>query len=155
MTRAIWLGLFLLALPAAALAQSSPPPSATYCAGSTAGPWTPCSGGGSAPTTPSFVKPGSFTEVPLDIATTTTANTAVTAIIAGHRTAGGWIENPSTATTVICVNSITTAAFSSGACVGSNNGISPGQTFNIPANANAVSVISSDASHAYSGEGLQ
>ena len=60
-----------------------------------------------------------------------------------------------TATTVICVNTITTAAFSSGACIGSNNGLSPGQVFNIPPNANAVSVVSSDASHAFSGEGLQ
>lgn len=100
-------------------------------------------------------KPGTFTEVALDVATTTSANTAVTALIATHRSAGGWIENPITATTVICVNTITTAAFSSGACVGSNNGIAPGQVFNIPANANAVSVVSSDASHAFSGEGLQ
>jgi len=101
------------------------------------------------------VKPGTYTEVPLDVSTTTSANTAVTALIATHRSAGGWIENPPTATTVICVNTITTAAFSSGSCVGSNNAVSPGQVFNIPSNSNAVSVVSSDASHAYSGEGLQ
>lgn len=100
-------------------------------------------------------KPGTYTEVALDISTTTSANTAVNALSATHRSAGGWIENPITATTVICVNTITTAAFSSGACVGSNNGVAPGQVFNIPANANAVSVVSSDASHAFSGEGLQ
>jgi hypothetical protein len=104
---------------------------------------------------PTYTKPGTYTEVPLDVATTTSANTAVTALIATHRSAGGWIENPPTATTVICINTITTAAFSSGACVGSNNAISPGQVFNIPANANTVSVVSSDATHAFSGEGLQ
>jgi len=154
--RSLWIAVFLLFAPLAAHAQSTPNPVSTWCASSAAGPWTPCVGsGGGSPSSPSYIKPGTYTEVPLDIATTTSANVAVAALSAGHRSAGGWIQNPPTATTVICVNTITTAAFSSGACIGSNNAISPGQVFNIPANANAVSVVSSDATHPFSGEGLQ
>ncbi len=100
--------------------------------------------------------PRTFTEVPLDIATTTTGGVAVTALNAGHRTAGGWITNPSTASSAatFCVNTVATATITSSACVGSNNALVPGQTFTLPANGNTVSVISSDATHPFSGEGL-
>ena len=50
------------------------------------------SGGGVAPA------PYKPTIVPLDVATVTTGGTAVTALTANHRTAGGAISNPTTAT---------------------------------------------------------
>ena len=93
------------------------------------------------------------TLVTLDAKSVTTGGTAVTAINAGNRTAGGWLQNPSTATISLCINEL-------GAATGTtSNGdtycIAPGQVTRLAASANAVSVIASDASHAFAGYGYK
>lgn len=105
-------------------------------------------GGGSTPT-----KPGSLTLVPLDISTVTTGGTAVTALNAGHASAGGFIQNPKGASVDLCINGIGTA---SGTTSSANTTCIPaGSAYYIPPSAAAVSVISSDSSHPFSGEGFQ
>lgn len=88
----------------------------------------------------------------LDVATVTTGGTAVTALSAGHRSSGGWIQNPSTATTNLCINERGAATVTQG---GDITCIVPGQTYLLAANGNAVSVVSSDSAHPYSGYGWQ
>lgn len=91
------------------------------------------------------------TIVPLDVSTVTTGGTAVTALTAGHCTAGGMIKNPENAIQNLGINQITTASGTT-----SNGGtffIVPGETFALTASANAVSVISSDSAHPFAGEG--
>jgi hypothetical protein len=97
--------------------------------------------------------PGTRTLVPLDVASVTTGGTAVTALTAGHRTAGGWLYNPLAATINLCVNEIGTASGTTSA--GSTTCIAPGQTYTLTATTGAVSVITSDSAHAFSGLGLQ
>ena len=97
--------------------------------------------------------PGQRTLVPLDIASVTTGGSAVTALAAGHSTAGGFIYNPTVATVALCINQIGTASGVTSA--GNTTCIQPGQPYNIVPSANAVSVISSDSTHAFSGMGLQ
>lgn len=104
-------------------------------------------------TNPMPSKPGEVTLVALDVATVTTGGTAVTALTAGHRTAGGWILNPVTATINLGINEIGTAAGTTSA--GSTTFIVPGQTYTLAPSTNAVSVISSDSSHPFSGYGWQ
>ena len=99
------------------------------------------------------VNPGQRTLVPLDIASVTTGGSAVTALAAGHATAGGFIYNPVVATVALCINQIGVASGVSSA--GNTTCIQPGQPYNIVPSANAVSVISSDSTHAFSGMGLQ
>jgi hypothetical protein len=96
---------------------------------------------------------GSVTLVALDVATVTTGGTAVTALTAGHRTAGGWISNPTTATINLCINEIGTATGTTSS--GSTTCISPGVTYALAPSTGAVSVISSDSTHPFSGEGFQ
>ena len=91
--------------------------------------------------------------VPLDVATVTTGATAVTALVAGNRVAGGWLQNPSTATINLCVNEIATASGTTSA--GSTTCILPGQSYVLTAAAGAVSVVSSDSAHPFSGYGLK
>lgn len=97
-------------------------------------------------------KPGLLTPVTLDIKTVTTGGTAVTAISAGHRTGGGFLKNPENATIFLCINEIGTAAgtISSGdtTCIG------PGIGYNVAPGSGAVSVITSDSAHPFSGFGL-
>ena len=88
----------------------------------------------------------------LDVATVTTGGTAVTALTAGHRTSGGWIMNPSTATANLCINERGTATTTAG---GDVSCIAPGQTYLLAANGGAVSVVSSDGPHPFSGYGFQ
>ncbi len=95
--------------------------------------------------------PGQVVSVPLDIAMVTTGGTAVTAIAAGHRTAGGWIQNPSGAQVSLCINEIGTA--SGTASSGNTVCIGPGLSYNISPGAGAVSVISSDSAHTFAGLG--
>lgn len=102
---------------------------------------------------PLATKAGTQTIVPLDVSTVTTGGTAVTALNAGHRSAGGWMQNPSTATILLCIAEIGTATGTSSA--GSTTCIVPGQTYNLAASPNAVSVISSDSAHPFSGYGFQ
>lgn len=115
---------------------------------STGVPYVASSGGGGAVTT----TPAQRTLVTLDIKIVTTGGTAVTAISSGHRTAGGWIQNPSNATVNLCINEIGTATGTTSS--GDTTCIIPGQTYNIIPAAGNVSVISSDSSHAFSGVGL-
>jgi len=96
---------------------------------------------------------GSLTIVALDIATVTTGGTAVTALTAGHRTAGGWLQNPATATIFMCINEIGTATGTSSS--GNTTCIAPGQSYNLAPSANAVSVITSDSAHPFAGQGWQ
>ena len=89
----------------------------------------------------------------LDVSTVTTGGTPVTALSAGHATAGGWIQNPPTATTNLGINQKGTAAGTTSS--GDTTFIIPGQTYQLSPSANAVSVISSDSAHAFSGYGFQ
>lgn len=97
--------------------------------------------------------PGSVTSNPLDIATVTTGGTAVTAINAGKRTAGGWIYNPSTATVNLCINE--TAVASGTTTAGSLICVPPDRTYNLTPSSGSVSVISSDSAHPFGGLGYQ
>lgn len=90
--------------------------------------------------------------VALSAATVTTGGTAVTAMAAGIRTGGGWIANPSTATTPLCIAELGTAGVASG---GSTTCIAPGVTYTVVGNAGAVSVNATDSAHAFSGYGFQ
>lgn len=96
--------------------------------------------------------PGIQTQIPLDASTVTTGGTAVTALIAGHRNAGGWIYNPATATVPLCINEITAASGTTTA--GSLTCINPDKTYELARSANSVSVISSDSAHPFSGYGF-
>lgn len=96
--------------------------------------------------------PGSRTIVALDVSTVTTGGTAVTALTAGHRTAGGWLLNPIGATINLCINEQGTASGTTSA--GALTCIQPGQTYTLQPTSGAVSVITSDSSHPFSGMGL-
>jgi hypothetical protein len=96
---------------------------------------------------------GSVTLVALDAATVTTGGMAVNALTAGHRTAGGWLFNPVTAAASLCINEIGTA--SGTVSSGSTTCIAAGQTYTLAPNTGAVSVISADSSHVFSGQGFQ
>ena len=96
--------------------------------------------------------PGPRTIVTLDVKTVTTGGTAVTAIAAGHRTAGGFLQNPVGATTNLCINEIGTASGTTSS--GDTTCIQPGQSYTVAPAATGVSVISSDSSHPFSGYGL-
>ena len=98
-------------------------------------------------------KPFAYTLVALDIATVTTGGSPVIALSAGHRTAGGWISNPSTATVNLGINEIGPATGTTSA--GSTTFIAPGQTYTLTPSGNAVSVVSSDSAHPFSGYGFQ
>lgn len=102
---------------------------------------------------PVYSKPAPLTLVPLAVSTVTTGGTAVTALSAGQRTAGGWIQNPIGATQNLGINEIGTASGTTSS--GNTTFITPGQTYMLAPSANAVSVISSDSSHAFSGMGWQ
>jgi hypothetical protein len=88
----------------------------------------------------------------LDVATVTTGGTAVTALLVGHRTSGGWLMNPSTATAALCINERGTATTTAG---GDVTCIAPGQTYLLAPTREAVSVVSSDGPHPFSGYGFQ
>lgn len=96
--------------------------------------------------------PGQRTIVALDVSTVTTGGTAVTALTAGHRTAGGFLTNPKGATIDLCINEQATASGTTSAA--GLTCISPGGTYNLVPTSTAVSVITSDSSHPFSGEGL-
>jgi hypothetical protein len=97
--------------------------------------------------------PGSIVLNPLDVAIVTTGATAVTAINPGHRARGGWIYNPSSATTALCINEV--GAATGTVSSGSITCVAPGQSYTLAALANSVSVIASDSAHAFSGYGMQ
>lgn len=99
----------------------------------------------------STTTPGSLTLVPLDVATVTTGGTAVTALTAGHRNKGGFLVNPKAATIDLCINEQTTASgtVSAGALIC----IVPGQSYSLAPSALGVSVITSDSTHPFAGQG--
>ena len=105
-------------------------------------------GGGGAVTT----TPGQRTIVALDISTVTTGGTAVTALNSGHRTAGGFLQNPIGATIALCISEQGTASGTTSS--GATTCIQPGQSYGLTPAAAAVSVITSDSSHPFSGFGL-
>jgi hypothetical protein len=96
--------------------------------------------------------PGLLTIVPLDVSTVTTGGTAVTALAAGHRNKGGWLQNPKAAGADLCVNEQGTATGTVSA--GSTTCIAAGQSYSLTPNAGAVSVVSSDSAHPFSGMGF-
>ena len=96
--------------------------------------------------------PANRTIVPLDISSVTTGGVAVTALSAGHATAGGWIMTANKAG--ICVDQTTTAGTVTGTpsttgCVAGN------APFYLVPSSHAVSVNSSASSVSFGGEGLQ
>lgn len=95
---------------------------------------------------------GQRTLITLDIKTVTTGGTPVTAIIAGHRTAGGVLCNPQGTTINLGINEIGTAAGTTSS--GDTTFIVPGQCYTVAPATTAVSVITSDSSHPFSGYGL-
>ena len=91
--------------------------------------------------------------VPLDVATVTTGGTAVVALTQNHRSGGGWLQNPPSATVNLCINERGTAVGTTSS--GDTTCIIPGQSYVLVPNAGPVSVISSDSSHPFSGYGIQ
>lgn len=96
--------------------------------------------------------PAQRTIVPLDTAAVTTGGTAVTALAAGHRTAGGFLFNPIGATVNLCINEQAVASGTTSA--GGLTCILPGQPYELSPASGAVSVVTSDSSHPFSGYGL-
>ncbi len=173
--RALWLALLL---PGLALAQPTPGPGIPTATGTLGGVGSYCwngsavvmcatgagSTGGSTTIAAALpagtnsigavsTNPGARTLVTLDVKTVTTGAVAVTALTAGHRTAGGWIYNPSVATINLCINEIGTATGTTSS--GDTTCILPGVTYTLQPASTAVSVISSDSAHPFSGMGLQ
>ena len=93
------------------------------------------------------------TLVTLDIKFVTTGGVAVTVLNAGNRKAGGWLQNPSTATVNLCINEIGTATGTTSS--GDTTCVTPGQTYMLAPSGNAVSVITADNAHSFSGMGWQ
>jgi opacity protein-like surface antigen len=98
-------------------------------------------------------QPGPLVLNALDVATVTTGGTAVTAINAGHRSAGGWIQNPPSATINLCIAEVGVA--SGTVTAGNTVCIIPGQSYTVAPSSGSVSVISSDSAHPFGGYGLQ
>ena len=98
------------------------------------------------------ISPAPRTLVTLDVKTVTTGGTAVTALSAGHRTAGGLLCNPQGATVNLGINEIGTASGTTSS--GDTTFIVPGQCYIVSPASTAVSVITSDSSHPFSGYGL-
>ena len=111
--------------------------------------WVPATGASGAIQT----SPASRTIVTLDVKTVTTGNAAVTALAAGNRTAGGFLQNPPSATINLCVNELGVASGTTSS--GDTTCIVPGQGYVLTPAAGAVSVVSSDAAHPFSGYGLK
>jgi hypothetical protein len=98
-----------------------------------------------------YTVPGPLKLIPLDVAIVTTGGTAVIALAAAHRNKGGWLFNPNAATVNLCIDEIDSASGTTSA--GNTTCIVPGQTYRLAASPNAVSVVSSDSAHAFSGYG--
>jgi hypothetical protein len=138
--------------PNAGGATNSWPVQGAGTAGTPAGGVVSIQGVASGTTIPTTTSPGARTIVALDISTVTTGGTAVTALNAGHRTAGGFLTNPKGATIDLCINE--QGAASGTTSSGALTCIPPGGNYNLVPAAGAVSVITSDSSHPFSGEGL-
>lgn len=90
---------------------------------------------------------------PLDISVVTTGGVAVQALGPGEHAAGGFIQNPPTATINLCINEAGPATGTTSA--GSTTCIAPGIIYPLSPSIGPVSVISSDGTHAFSGYGLR
>ncbi len=148
--KAIGLAVALLALsPAVSFAQ-------TYIRVPTCGGATPPAGSSQGYMDPAgnicTSTSGTLTLVPLDASSVVTGGTAVTALTAGHRNKGGWIQNPAGAAAALCINESGTA--SGTVSSGATTCIQAGQSYTLAPSGNAVSVISSDSSHTFSGQGF-
>ncbi len=155
----LWAGPALAQAPSnVSVVTTCGTPNKTYVAGSVE-PLTQntsglaCGTGTSSVTGTVTTTPGARTLVTLAIKTVTTGGTAVTAIAAGARTAGGWIQNPPSATINLCINEIGVATGTTSS--GDTTCIVPGQSYNVTPAAGAVSVISSDSTHPFSGFSFQ
>jgi hypothetical protein len=95
--------------------------------------------------------PGQTTPIPLDVAVVTTGGTAVQAVNPGNRLRGGWLQNPIGATAALCVNEIGVASGTTSN--GNTTCIAAGQSYAFTPGSGAVSVISSDSNHVFSGIG--
>jgi len=89
---------------------------------------------------------------PLDVAVVTTGGTAVQALGPGEHAAGGFIQNPPTATVALCINEAGPAVAGGS---GSTTCVSPGIVYPLAPNGGTVSVVSSDSNHPFSGYGLR
>ncbi len=98
------------------------------------------------------VFPAERTINPLDISTVATGATAVQALGPGEHAAGGFIQNPPTATTNLCINEAGTAVVAGS---GSTTCIAPGIFYLLAPSNGPVSVVSSDSAHGFSGYGLR
>jgi len=117
--------------------------------------WVPAASGGAAGgpgTGGTLVTPAPKTIVTLDAKSVVTGGTAVTALVAGNRTAGGFVQNPPNATSNLCVNEIGAAGTASS---GDTVCVVPGQGYVITASAGAVTINAADTGHAYAGYGLK
>ena len=88
----------------------------------------------------------------LDNSTVTTGGTAVVALVAGKRTGGGFLFNPTTATAPLCINetgTATTAGQGATTCIG------VGVTYRLSPSVLPVSVNATDSAHIFSGYGIQ
>jgi hypothetical protein len=74
------------------------------------------------------------------------------AFASGHVAKGGWLYNPASATTPLCVAIAGNAGLATSAMT---TCIAAGQTYTIPAMAGAVSVNATDSGHMFSGAGYQ
>lgn len=88
-----------------------------------------------------------------DVFTVTTGGTAVNAFSAGHCAKGCYIVNPTNATQPLCGNGITTASGTT--TNGATICAAIGQQLNFSPRSTAISVVSSDSSHVFGGEGYQ
>ena len=146
----LWLLLALVAVVFPAHAQKLQPSTGIMLTAPTDGAGNACT---SAAPCSNTTTPGSLTIVPLDVSTVTTGGTAVTALASGHRTKGGWLQNPPSAVINLCINEQGTATGTTSA--GTTTCITPGTVYVLTPAAGAVSVISSDSSHPFSGMGWQ
>lgn len=92
--------------------------------------------------------PGPVTLAPLDVSVVTTGGTAVTAIVAGGRTAGGWIALPASASAPLCISELATATTISS---GTTTCITAGQSYVVAPGNGPVSANSTAAGLAFSG----
>jgi hypothetical protein len=98
----------------------------------------------------SAVKPGTLTQIALDVGSVTTGGTPVNALSATHAAAGGYILTANAAG--ICVNLLGSAGTSTS---GNTTCVAANQPYDIPPTANAVSVNSSASSVTLAGYGFE
>jgi hypothetical protein len=109
-----------------------------------------CTNVGSVSVTIGAVKPGTLTQIALDIASVTTGGTPVNALSTTHASAGGFVITANAAG--ICVNVLGAAGT---ATSGNTDCVVANQPYFIPPTANAVSVNSTASSVTLAGYGFE